>query len=278
MASQSGRWVKQEDVNVATGCQCLEDVQARGRQAREAEERQARREVDQPRLQAEALAGALEPLGGAREPEPFPEPPPQLGLPHNVRLQGRPRPVHVVAGSPRAEHLRPVERIPVEELHDVAHAAEAAHLADLVRALPEVRGEGPKPRLLDAAVDEFEQLPHRTFGTPRVFFGVDPRGRRQGVLDQPAREREIDVRADAVDEPGGRAQTGGHSLSEPALHAPCRNGDHLGGKRILQGLNEQLSQGLYEAIGSFCAMDVKHGLGVLFRLAPPGGPAREIRE
>ena len=119
-----------------------------GRQARQAEQREALREVDQVGVVAQAGAGGLETLGGSGDGDARAQPPPELGLPGGVGGDPRRR-------RPRAqarEHLRPVERVAVEQVGDVARGAQTTRAADGIGRLAvaaEVRGQARQPRLAD---------------------------------------------------------------------------------------------------------------------------------
>ena len=109
--------------------------------------------------------------------EPRAQPPPQLGLP---ALASVARAAHA------AHHLRPVQRVAVEQLGEVADGGEArARRSASPRA--EVGGERRQPRLVQALVDDLEQRPDRALRQPRVGARVDARGGRDRVADQPAR-------------------------------------------------------------------------------------------
>ena len=111
---QRGRGVQQEQVDVASRGERVEDPEVARGQAREAEEREPRRQVEQPGLLAQPRARPLEPLRRARHADPRPQAPPQLRLPVARRAAGRP-----------GEHQRgPVQGVAVEQPGQVPHAAE----------------------------------------------------------------------------------------------------------------------------------------------------------
>ena len=161
------------------------------------EQAEARRQIGELGLIAQARARAREALGGVGLGDAGAQPAEQLGLPGGVV-----RDAGVVARRPRADHLRPVQRVAVEEVGDVAHGREAAR-----RVAAEVGGEALQPQLGERLVDDLEQRPDRALGQPRVLLDADRRRDRLG--DQPARRREVDVRADAVAAagPAPRART-----------------------------------------------------------------------
>ena len=119
-------------------------------------------------------------------------------------------------------------------------------------------GKALEPRLVQAAIDDLEQRPHGALGQPGVGVGVDPRGRRDRIADQPPRRREADVRAHPVGPPGRRTEPVGHPLREPALHPARGNGDDLGRERVGGRLGQQRAERLDEPVGAFSSVDVEH--------------------
>ena len=232
LVPQCGRRVEEEDVHVAAGGERAQDVEVAGREAGQAEERDALGQVGQRRRCAEPLARGLEPLGGAGVGEPLPQPPPQLGLPG--RLLG-----HVdLASRPAAHHRRPVQRVAVEQLGEVADGGEPPRAPVGVVLGAQVGRQAVQPRLLQALADDLEQRPHGALRRPRVGLGVDARRGRDRVADELVRERERDVRADAVGSAGRGAEARGEALGEPALHPPCGNGDDVGLERVGEWVRE----------------------------------------
>jgi hypothetical protein len=76
------------------------------------------------------------------------------------------------------------------------------------------------------------------------------------VAHQPAREREVDVRAHAVGKSGGRPQARRHALRQPPFHPSCWNSDDLRREWIGQGVDEQRAERLDQAVGSFSSVEV----------------------
>ena len=228
---QRGRRVEQEQVDVAVGGQRAQHGEPARGQPREAEQREPGGEVDDRGVLAQARAGGGHACGRPGLGDGLVEAPPQLGLP-----------AVVLAGRPRREHLRAVERIGVEQVGDVADGREPARTAG-------VRGERAEPRLAEVLVHDAEQRPDGALGAPRVGLGLDPGGRRDDVGGQPPRRREVDVRAHAVAEARARAQAGRQPLAQPPLH-PARGDAHdLARERIRQRIGEQFAQGRDEAVG-----------------------------
>ena len=202
-----------------------------------------------------AHAGSSRSAGlGSRQP--LAQPPPQLRLPRGLR-----RDVDLAA-RPAAHHRRPVQRVAVEQLGEVADGREAARAPVRVVLLAQVAGEAAQPRLLQALADDLEQRPHGPLRQPRVLLGVDPRRGRDGVAGEPARERELDVRADAVGAAGRRAEARRHPLRQPALHPAGRDGDDVGRERIGQRLGQQAAERLDQRVGAFSSVDVQQDASV----------------
>jgi hypothetical protein len=116
-----GRRMQEVQVDVAMRGDGGDRLQPGRRQARQAQHREAVREVREPGLVLEAPAGDREALGRARYREVRTEPTPQLRLPAGVLGQAG-----VVSGGPPLEHPGPVQRVAVEEICDVPYRAEPA--------------------------------------------------------------------------------------------------------------------------------------------------------
>ena len=156
---------------------------------------EAVREVGELRLVPEALAGSGESFGRTRDFKMGTQPTPQLRLPASVVGQ-----TSVVPRGPPRQHLRPMQRVAIEEPCDVLHRAEPPPGA------LEVCVEGAKPGLVTVLVDHLQQRPHRATGPPRVFVGIDTRRGSQRALDNTAGRRERHVGADPVPTTGRRAE------------------------------------------------------------------------
>ena len=126
------------------------------------------------------------------------------------------------------------------------------------RAL-EVLGQRRQPRLREALVDDVQQRPHRSLRQPRVRGRARSRRGRHRAEDQPAREREVDVRADAVRAARRRPEPRRESLGQPPLDPARRDGDDLRRERILERLQQRLGEaarrGRSATLGS---VDVEH--------------------
>ena len=219
------------------------------RQPREAEERDALGEVEERGVCSQPLARRLQALGGARRGQPLAQPPPQLRLPRGL--------LGDLAALPAAHRLRAVQRVAVEQLGEVADGREAARAPVGVVLVAEVAREDVQPRFLQALADDLEQRPHGALRRPRVMLGVDPGRGRDGVAREPARERELDVRADAVGAAGRRAEARRHPLRQPALHPAGRDGDDVGRERVGQRVGQQPPERLGQGVGAFSSVDVQ---------------------
>ena len=246
-------------MDVAAGGERAEHVEVAAREPREAEQRDPRGQLEQPRLGDEPLAGRPRALRRARPPEPHAQPPPQLRLPARLVRQVDD------ALRPAADDLRPVQRVAVEQAGDVADGGEPPRAARLVVALAEVHREAAQPRLAEALVDDLQQRPHRALRQPRVGVRLDARGDRDGVAQEHARERELDVRADPVGAPRRRAEAARELLRQPALHAARRHADHLGRERVRRRRGEQPGERPDQAVGAFCPVDVEHPMSLSIR-------------
>jgi len=233
---QDGRGMQHEQVDIAMHGQRLEDAEVAGGQTGQPEEREARRKVDGVPLLTEARARLLHPLDGRGNLDGVPEPPPQLRLP----VIGAPL-------GPLLEELRPIQRVPIEEPGDMPERAEPPRPPILP---PQIAREPLQPGLLDRRVDDLEQSPDGMLGKPGIRLAVDPRRGRDGIPEQPARRGKVDVRADP--EPHRER------LSQPPLHTAGGDRDDLESEGILGSVREHPSEGLYEPVGPFRAMDVQH--------------------
>ena len=74
------------------------------------------------------------------------------------------------------------------------------------RRVRKVLGQRRQPRLVEG-LDHLEQRPHRTLRQPRVGVGSVPEARARALETSDAREREVDVGADAVVPARAGAQT-----------------------------------------------------------------------
>jgi hypothetical protein len=194
---QRGRRVQHEQVHVAVAArERIEQLQITARQSRQPEQGDSPRQLDQVRAGADSLARLVQPLGRTRLADPCPHAAPQLRLPNAVVRQLPPRPVGVLASCPRAQHPRSAHSVAVVEIRDVANAREPP--SRCVGGVAEVRRQPSEPGLADRFVDDAQERPHEPLGNPWIRVGVDAGRGRERAGDEPAREREVDVRADAV--------------------------------------------------------------------------------
>ena len=133
--------------------------------------------------------------------------------------------VRILDWSPRGsrDHLRPVQRVAVEEPGEVAHGREPARAIGREvrrRAAPATPRTAPRRRRPATAT--------RAAPAATVFLlRLDPGRGGDRCTGQPVRERELDVGAD----PDAIRQ----ALGEPALHPARAHRDHLGRERIPGG-------------------------------------------
>jgi hypothetical protein len=226
-----------------------------GRQSRQTEQRKALRQVDQPRLVTEPRTGALQPLGGIGRGDALAQAPPQLGLPGGIARDAR-----VVARGPRADQLRPVQRVAVEQVGDVANGGEPPRAPGRIVRPAEVLGQATQPRLGEALVHDLEQWPDGPLRQPGIRIRVDAGGRSHRVADEPARCGEVDVRAHAVAPTRRRAERGRQLLRQPPLDPARGHGEHLARERVAERLRQQRAERVDQAVGPFGSMDMEHVL------------------
>src|SRR4051812_28568248 len=119
-------------MHLAVRRKCAEDAKSSRRKARQAEEREARRQLRKRGLLAKAGTSLLEPFRGTRLGKPITQASPELGLPDRVLGKIPPRSVGVLPVRPRAKHLGSIEPVAVEQTGEVAYAAESARVFALV--------------------------------------------------------------------------------------------------------------------------------------------------
>jgi hypothetical protein len=248
---QPRRRMQEEQVDLAPRGQRLQHVAVAGGHAGQAEDREARRQVEDAAVGLERRTRLLEPLRRCGLTDPCAQAAPQLPLPV-VRADLPARPV--------AHRVRPVQRVPVEQVGDVPHGREPPRALERVVLLraAEVRGEQVHPRLGQAFVDDLEQRPHRSLRQPRVLVGIDAGRCGHGIPDEPPRGREVDVRAHAVGRTRGRTEPRRELLRDPPLHAAGRDGDDLGRERIVRRRREQRPKRLDEPVGAVGPVEMQH--------------------
>ena len=254
-------------MHLAARRQRPQNLEMAGRQARDPEQAQPRREFQQRRLLTQPRTGLRPPLGGPGERDPVAQPPPQRRLPRLADRQQLPGGVGVAPVGPEAEHLRTVQRVAVEHLRQVAHDRQTPLARERIAApvpgggptAAQVIGQRCQPGLAERLVDDLQQRPDRTLRQPRVGLGIDPGGDGDGVGEQPVRGGELDVGTDAVAAAGRGAEHARHPLGQPPLHPARRHGDEIGSERVLGRVREQLGEGIGEHIGTRGTVDVQHG-------------------
>ena len=251
-----------------------QDLALGGREPGGPEDAEAVGKIAESGLCDELLAGAVEPLGRARGAEDLPQPPPQLGLPVQVGVQGSPGAVGVLAIRPLREHRRAVLLVGPEQLAQVLGRRVPPARPVVVCAVAEVRGQDGAPRLPHAGVDDLEQLPQHPRRRPGVVVRLDPAGCGDGLVDEPGRAGEADVRRDPV--AVGGAEHGRQALRQPPLDALGRDGHDLGGERVGQRLGEDLGQRVHQGDGPLGAMEHQHGRSM--RTVYPGAATEPVRQ
>ena len=193
-----------------------------------------------PRAAARTRARAAR--RGSASPSRCAQPPPQLRLPRGLAR-------HVdLAARPAAHHRRAVQRVAVEQLGEVADGREAARAPVGVVLGAEVDGEAAQPRLVAGTRRRPRAAAtRRAAASHGSMLGVEPGRGGDGVAGEPARERELDVRADAVGAAGRRAEARRHPLRQPALHAAGGDGDDVGRERVGQRVGQEPAERLDQA-------------------------------
>ena len=152
---QRRRRMEHEHMHVAPDRERAQHVEMPRGQPRQPEERQPRRQIDDPRLLPQPRTSTLNPLRRIRNPDPRPQPPPQLGLPHPV---GRHRPI--LPPSPGTNHLRPMQGVPIEQLREMPNRTEPPS--------PPRRIRRPRPIPPDARPSSPTTAPPDTHPPPRA--------------------------------------------------------------------------------------------------------------
>src|SRR5437773_12477755 len=94
-----------------------------------------------------------------------------------------------------------MDAIPVVEICDVPYAGEPAGTQRRIGTgsrATEMRRERRQPRLFERRLDHVEQRPDGSLRQPGIRLSVEADSRGDGPVDEPPRERELDVRADTV--------------------------------------------------------------------------------
>ena len=128
-----------------------------------------------------------------------------------------------------------------------------------VRGAAEVRGERAQPRLVRGDASTTSSSGHTArSGSHGSSSGVDAGRRRDRVADQPARRRELDVRADAVGPPGDAPRRADirwvSQRSMPRVGTATTSGANGSAQRV----GEQRAERLDQPVGPFGSVDVQH--------------------
>ncbi len=243
-----------------------EDVELGRRQAGEAEQRQALRQVvEGDGGVGEGVEGVGQASGRVRDGgQVRAQAAPDLGLPRDLGGQGVAGAVDVLPGAPGAEHRGAVLGVAVEQLGEVADGDEAGRGGPVVSAggagaVLQVVGERAQPGLVQVAVDDLQQGPEQSLAGPGVGVPRDVRGGGDGSVGDRAGGRERDVGEDPVVGVGcGGAEPGRQGLRDPALHAPGGHRDDLARERVLRRDGEQVAERVQQGVGAGRAVDVEH--------------------
>ena len=189
------------------------------------------------------------------------EPPPQLRLPEQVRVEGRVGSIGVAPLAPVGEHPRAALPVAVEEPREPQRhrvAASGSHLVERVirvGAVAEVPAQRLAPGLPERGVDDLEQRPDEVLRQPRVVR-VAPGEHR----DERPGPQEGDPCADAVATPFARPEPVGEALRQPPLDALLGHDDDLLREGVGQRARQQLTELVGEGVGALRAVEVKcHG-------------------
>ena len=121
-----------------------------------AEERQPLGQPDDRGIGAQGRARRVDPLGGIGAADAGAQPPPQLGLPRQIRVDP------ALARPPGPQQLGPVGGVGAEQLRHPAGQGVPAGVVGV---------EHGAPRLLRGRVEHLQQRPHRPLRVPRVGVG-----------------------------------------------------------------------------------------------------------
>ena len=128
----------------------------------------------------------------------------------------------------------------------------------VVAGAAQMRRQARQPRLPQTPIHHLEQSPNRPLRQPRIRIRLDPRRRRHRIPDEPARRREVDVRAHPITPPIARPEPIRHPLREPPLHPARRHGDDLRDERISHRIDEKCTERLDQSVSPLGSMDMEH--------------------
>ena len=212
-----------------------------------AEERQPLGQPDDGGIGAQGRARRVDPLGGIGAADARAQPPPQLGLPRQIRVDP------ALARPPGPQQLGPVGGVGAEQLRHPAGQGVSAGVVGV---------EHGAPRLLRGRVEHLQQRPHRPLRVPRVGVGCAADRPADRLGDQRGGGAERHSRADAV--AIGGAEPVREALRQPPLHPLRGYGHHLGGEGIGRWAGEHLGKGIGEHVGPLrpVHVDARGGHGV----------------
>ena len=236
-------------MHVAVNAECVEHADLRCRERAERQHHHAFREVGHECPGAEVVDRRQQALGRIGT-ELNGELPPQAWLPHVTFVERSAIGTVVVSGSPLVQEARPVHRVAVEQIGDLAGA--------------DVRRGGI------GGPEQGQHVPGERSDVPWIAGSVVA----ERPPHQPVGEREVDVRSNAIvgrrtarvgGGGGGRrsAQLAAELLLQPALDSSRRHGHHLRGERVVRRGGEQLDEGVEEHVRTSAVVNGEHTGNVL---------------
>ena len=256
---QRRRRMQHEDMHVPPDRQRPQHVEMARGQPRQPEERQPRRQIDEPRLLPQPRTRTLNPLGRIRNPDPLAQPPPKLRLPEHRRAGTAPSP-----SSPRAQARTISGRCSAYRSNSSARCrtvlnrrARRAGSASSPAAT-EMRGQA-----LPATAPPDTHQPPRAEPKPPAPATTDPHPPRSQTPSQPHPRRASAAtgsrRSRTPHRPAHpRPEPIRHPLREPPLHAARRHGNDLRRERVGQRVGQERAKRLDQAVGPLSSMDVEH--------------------
>ena len=187
---QRRRGLREVEVHVAALAERPQQLDLGGRQPRVPEQRQPRRQVEAGSPVAQGRDRRRVPDVRRRRVHATQQPPPQLGLPRQVGVEGPAGAVGVPALAPVGDERRSLGGVRREQRRQPdrhAVAAVAAQLGVVTGVtVPEVRGQGRAPGLAEAGVDGGQQGPDQPVGVPGVVgLAADEQRHQRPGLEEP---------------------------------------------------------------------------------------------
>jgi hypothetical protein len=248
--------MEHEHMHVPPDRQRAQHVEVPRGQPRQPKERDPGRQIDERGIVPQPRTSALNSLRLIWNPDPLAQPPPELRLPHAIRGD-----VPILPASPGTNHLRPMQRVAIEQLREMPNRTEPpspTRRVHVIGAPAQMRGQAGEPRLPQTPIHHLEQSPNRPLRQPRIRIRLDPRRRRHRIPDKPPGRREVDVRAHPIAPPIRCPKPVRHPLGEPPLHPARRHGNDLGREWLGHRVGQQHPKRLDKAVSPLGSMDVEH--------------------